>query len=111
MTTIAKSTEPDKPMRRKALMSDVTQLFEQMRPEIEYRARHAFHNVAPGRLEALVAEVTEQAFHVYLSLAQRGKADIAYPKPLAISAIKQVSTARRLPPSDHSKPPRDRFGR
>jgi hypothetical protein len=66
-----------------------------MLPEIEYRARHAFHGVTPGRLEELVGEVIGCAFHVYVFLAQRGKADIAYAKPLAISAIKQVCTARR----------------
>jgi hypothetical protein len=67
-----------------------------MLPEIEDRARHAFRGVWPGELEELVAEVTDLAFQVFLYLAQRGKADIAYPKPLAISAIKQVRAARRV---------------
>jgi hypothetical protein len=90
-------------------LAGVRAKFEQMRPEIEVQARHAFQNVSPGLLDALVDEVTEHAFHVYVSLAQRGKADIAYPKPLAISAIKQVSTARHLPAEDHSKASQDRF--
>ena len=71
--------------------------FEQMLPEIESRARHAFQGIGPERLEELVAEVTELAFEVFLYLARRGKAEIAYAKPLAISSIKQVQMARRLP--------------
>ena len=52
--------------------------FEQMRPELEYRARHAFRGVAPPRLEQLVREVIEHAFEVFVNLAERGKADIVY---------------------------------
>jgi hypothetical protein len=69
-----------------------------MLPEIQYRARHAFREARPGQLEELVAEVSDLALQVFMYLAQRGKADIAYPKPLATSAIKQVRAARRLPP-------------
>jgi len=68
--------------------------FQRMLPEIEGRARNAFRTFRPKRREELVAEVTDLAFHVFRYLAQRGKADIAYPKPLAISAIKQVRRAR-----------------
>ena len=35
-----------------------------------------------------VAAVTNHAFEIFLFLAQRGKADLAYAKPLAVSAIK-----------------------
>jgi hypothetical protein len=66
-----------------------------MLPEIERRARQAFHGVGPDRLEKLVSEVTERAFRVFSYLAQHGKADLAYARPLAMSAIKQVRTARR----------------
>jgi hypothetical protein len=69
--------------------------FEQMLPEIEQQARNAFEGVAKARLERLVAEVVEHAFHVFFHLAQRGKVEVVYAKPLAISAIKQVRTARR----------------
>ena len=71
--------------------------FERILPEIQDRARRAFCGVRPGELEELVSEVTDLAFQVFLYLAQRGKADIAYPKPLAISAIKQVRAARGHP--------------
>ena len=68
-----------------------------MLPEIEDRARHAFCGVGPRRLEELVAEATAYAFKIFVLLAQRGRADIAYASPLAVIAIKQVRTARRLP--------------
>lgn len=73
------------------------EVFERMLPEIQYRARRAFRGAGARQLEQLVAEVTEHAFNVFVYLAQRGKADIAYAKPLAISAIKQVRRARHLP--------------
>jgi hypothetical protein len=72
--------------------------FKMMLPEIERRARQAFHGVGPDQFEELVSEVTERAFHVFSYLAQRGKADLAYARPLAMSAIKQVRTARRVTP-------------
>jgi hypothetical protein len=71
--------------------------FQRILPEIQDRARREFRGVRPGELEELVSEVTDLAFQVFLYLAQRGKADIAYPKPLAISAIKQVRAARAHP--------------
>ena len=71
--------------------------FEKMRPEIEYRARRAFRDCGPARLEECVADVIDHALQVFLYLAERGMADVAHPKPLAISAIKQVCSARRLP--------------
>jgi hypothetical protein len=79
-------------------MSAARAEFEQMRPEIELRARHAFRRAGPERIEELVAEVTAHAFEVFIYLAQHGKANLAYAKPLAASAIRQVRIARRLPP-------------
>jgi hypothetical protein len=73
--------------------------FEQMLPEIEDQARHAFSGVGPKRLERLVAEVIARAFAVYISLAQRGKAEIVDAKPLATSAIKQVRKTSHIHPS------------
>lgn len=72
--------------------------FEQILPEIESHARHAFTGVEPSQLEELVAEVTQRAFHVFLHLSERGRSDIAYAKPLASSAIKLVRRTRGLPP-------------
>lgn len=72
--------------------------FEGIRPEIEWQARQAFPGVKSSELEELVAEVTERAFHVYMHLSERGRADIAYAKPLAFSAIKLVRRSRGLPP-------------
>jgi RNA polymerase sigma factor (TIGR02999 family) len=59
MTTTAKSTEPDKPMRRKTLMSDVTQLFEQMRPDEE----GAMDRILPVVYEQLRQLARGKLFH------------------------------------------------
>ncbi|MFO7901247.1 MAG: hypothetical protein ACQESR_13195 [Planctomycetota bacterium] len=72
--------------------------FEQILPEIESQARHAFPGLETHQLEKLVAEVTERAFHVFLQLSERGRGDIAYAKPLAKSAIKSVRKTRGFPP-------------
>ena len=71
--------------------------FEQLLPGIEGRARHAFHRSGPRRAEVLVAEVTAHAFKIFVMLAQRGKVDIAYARPLAAAAVQRVRTTRRLP--------------
>ena len=83
--------------KRRGWLASSRARFEQMLPEIELRARYAFRGVGPERVEELVAAVTNHAFEVFLFLAQRGKADLAYAKPLATSAINQVRIAQRLP--------------
>lgn len=84
--------------------------FEEMRPEIEYRAKRAFLHVGPRWAEALVNEVSEHAFRTFTCLALRGKVDIVHAKPLAAAAISQVCTRRRLP-GDRSEQTGRRFGR
>jgi hypothetical protein len=84
--------------------------FGQMLSEVEHRARNAFQGVGPGLREELVAEAIEHAFRVYALLAERGKADIVYAKPLAISAVKQVRAARRLPAAGRSEDVANRLG-
>jgi len=69
--------------------------FETMLPEIERRAKRAFRGVGPERLDEIVTAVAERAFHVFVTLAQRGKADLAYARPLAMTAIEQVRANRR----------------
>lgn len=78
-------------------MSDWRAEFERMLPEIEYRALRAFRGVGRERSDRLVAQVTEHAFEVFVYLAHRGKADLVYAKPLAMSAIEQVRISWRLP--------------
>ena len=71
--------------------------FETMLPEIERWAKPAFRGAAPDRMDELLTAVAERAFDVFVMLAERGKADLAYPRPLALTAIEQVRAIRRKP--------------
>jgi hypothetical protein len=89
----------EKDLDRRGLPIEWEAEFEHLLPEIENRARQAFYGFGPTRAEALVAEAAAYAFKIFVLLAQRGKADIAYARPLAALAVQQVCTARRLPGS------------
>ena len=41
----------------------------------------------------IVAQTVKKAFTVFTRLADRGMADIVYPKPLALAAVKQVAAS------------------
>jgi hypothetical protein len=70
--------------------------FLEMLPAIRNQANVAFRGLPPQRQEDLIAEVTANAFVAYTRLVERGLADIAYPTPLALFAIKQVRSGRRV---------------
>ena len=70
--------------------------FLEMLPAIRNQANVAFRDLPPQRQEDLIAEVTANAFVAYTRLVERGLADIAYPTPLALFAIKQVRSGRRV---------------
>jgi hypothetical protein len=69
--------------------------FEFMVPEIEERAENAFRSLTLKRREELVAEVTDYAFHLFVYLSVRGKAEYVHGRPLAVIAIRQVATSLR----------------
>jgi len=69
--------------------------FAQMLPQIQQEANAALHAVPPDQREALIEEVVQRAFGTLLRLAERGKMQIAYPKPLAMVAVKQLGSPRR----------------
>ena len=64
--------------------------FAKMLPQIRQEANAAFHSVPAPRREQLINEVVERAFDTLLRLAERGKLQIAYAKPLTMVAIKQM---------------------
>lgn len=70
--------------------------FLEMLPAIHNQAKVAFRDLPAQRREDLIAEVTANAFVAYARLVERGLADIAYPTPLALFAIKQVRSGRRV---------------
>lgn len=67
-------------------------LFEQMLPQIRREVNLALRAVPADQREGLIEEVVQRAFGTFLSLAERGKIQIAYAKPLAMTAVKQVRT-------------------
>jgi len=64
--------------------------FAEMLPQIRQEASAALRDVPPNRRAALVEEVIERAFGTLLKLAERGRIQIAYAKPLTMVAVKQL---------------------
>ena len=69
-------------------------LFLEMLPQICQQARSAFRFADPEAQEELVAEVVANACCAVERLVERGKAELAYPTPLAQFAIRQVCDGR-----------------
>jgi hypothetical protein len=82
------------PSRRSA--SNANDKFLMMLPSIRDQARLAFRAVQPELKEELVAEVVANAYVAFSRLVERGRADLAYPTPLAQFAIRQVRCGRRV---------------
>jgi hypothetical protein len=70
--------------------------FETMLPAIRAYARRAFQSVGPEAREELIAETVANAFCAYLRLVERGKEEVAHPTPLAMFAIRQIRSGRRV---------------
>jgi hypothetical protein len=68
--------------------------FAHMLPQIRQEANAALGAVPPHRREALIEEVIQRAFGTFLCLAERGKLQIAYAKPLTMVAVKQLRARR-----------------
>jgi hypothetical protein len=68
--------------------------FAQILPQVRFEAERALKDVEPCRRRRVVDRALENVFAVFVRLAERGKADIAYPKPLALSAVKQIAARR-----------------
>jgi hypothetical protein len=67
-----------------------------MLPVIERQARIAFKYVRPEAREDAVEEVAANALVAFVRLIELGKADVAYPTPLAKYGIRQVKDGRRV---------------
>ena len=68
--------------------------FTKMIPQIRQHAEDALRAVPPHRREALVQEIIQQAFVTFLKLAERGKIQIAYAKPLTMVGLRQAGLRR-----------------
>ena len=67
--------------------------FERMLPQILVEVQRAALGVEPRQRRRFVAQTVESAFAIFACLADRGMADIVYPKPLALAAVKQVAAS------------------
>jgi hypothetical protein len=70
--------------------------FLEMLPLIRQRARLAFRRLRPELKEELVAEAVANAFCRFSRLVCTGRADLAFPTPLADFAIRQVIAGRQV---------------
>ena len=64
-----------------------------MLQQILVEVQRAPLGVEPRQRRQIVAQTVEQAFAIFACLADRGMADIVYPKPLALAAFKQVAAS------------------
>jgi hypothetical protein len=85
-----------KPVQSKQAGSACHPRFLEMLPKIRRFAQLAFRAEDPAEKEELVAEVTANAFVAFARLVERGKEDAAHPTPLAMFAVRQVRSGRRV---------------
>jgi len=64
--------------------------FRRMVPEIQRHCRFVFRGVESRRLEPLVARAVLHAFEIFKLLTERGLDDLAYPSPLARTAVARL---------------------
>ena len=64
--------------------------FDDILPLIRKEANHVLSDIPPHQRAELVEAVVRQAFSTFLSLAERGTIQLAYPKPLTMVAVKQL---------------------
>lgn len=70
--------------------------FEQLLPLIQKKAAYAFRHFKSEQKEELVAEAVANAYCAFVRLVRRGLESIAYSTPLALFAIKQIRSGRRV---------------
>ena len=68
----------------------VVDRFRRMVPEIQRHCRFAFRGVESRRLDPLTARLVLEAFEIFKLLAKRGLDDLAYPSPLARTAVARL---------------------
>jgi hypothetical protein len=87
---------PAKPSSRERDARASNERFLEMLPVIRRYARMAFRDRDPEARAEKVQEVIANAFVAFRRLVEQGKADLAYPTPLAMYAIRQVKSGRHV---------------
>lgn len=70
--------------------------FVSMLPQIRRKAAIAFHEFDPEAREDAIEEIIANCFVAFAQLVGQGRAELAYPTPLADYAIKQFRDGRRV---------------
>ena len=83
------------PRRRKPVPAWHRELLA-MLPKIVAHARVCFRHLKPEARGEAVQEVVCNALKAFVRLVELGKADIAYPSPLARYAVAQVRDGRKV---------------
>jgi hypothetical protein len=66
--------------------------FDRMLPDIRRHGQTASFELLGDRPELPEEEIVTGAFLVFLALARRGLSDLAYPQPLALTAVERLSS-------------------
>ena len=85
-----------KPAPRAQAAPSWHQRFLNMLPAIRRHARIAFRHLGSEARAEMVEEVVANAFVAYQRLVELGKAELAYPTPLASYGVKQARAGRRV---------------
>jgi hypothetical protein len=67
-----------------------------MLPAIRKHARIAFRYLGPEARDEAIQEVVAGALVAYVRLVESGRADLAYPTPLAMFGVRQFRAGRRV---------------
>jgi hypothetical protein len=86
---------PAKPSSRERDARASNERFLEMLPVIRRYARMAFRHRDPEARAEKLQEVIANAFVAFRRLVEQGKADLAYPTPLAMYARLEAERARR----------------
>jgi hypothetical protein len=67
--------------------------FDRMIPEIRRHGQSALFELDGMRPELPSEEIVRGAFEVFMALVRRGLGDLAYPQPLAMTAVERLSSS------------------
>jgi hypothetical protein len=89
-------TAQTSPASRQKLSPEHQDQFLSMLPQIRKYVSIQFRHRKPEARAELVAEAVGLAFLMFMQLVRRGRAELAYPTPLARFAVAQVRDGRRV---------------
>jgi len=77
--------------------------FERMMPQVLAEVERAPLEAEHDQRQRNIAQTVDKAFAIFVCLADRGMADIVYPRPLALAAVKQVAASTESAGREHAQ--------